>query len=442
MLGSQILKIKKALKPYCPDDPTEAQLAFLLLDHREVLYGGQAGGGKSNALLMKALLPVEIPGYAGLLLRRTYADLSLPGALMDRAADWLMPTAATWNNSTKTWTFPSGATLSFGYLETEKSKYRYAGSEFQYIGFDELTQFPESAYRFLFSRLRRTNDIPVELAMRAGSNPGGEGHAWVYERFIVGAAENAKKGRLFLPAGLRDNPHVDPVEYTKSLEELDDVTKAQLLDGLWITDPHRRPFDPEWWRNKNRYYPDHFRVSKDIVARWCSWDTAYEDGETNDYSACSVVELTSDYRLLLKEVYREKLTFPYLPNAIEEMAYRQNHDGKLRGVIIEDKGSGTSAFQTLQKTMSEVYGNLLVAFKPTTSKLQRAKQTATWAKRDCIWFPYPSGEVDWLYEFEQEFFPFPDATFDDQVDSLTQVVIFLENLISAGWHSRNGGSVG
>src|SRR5690606_30839808 len=99
----------------------------------------------------------------------------------------------------------------------------------------------------------------------------------------------------------------------------------------------------------------------------------------------SVFELTSDYRLLLREVYRERLTFPDLPDAIEQMAYRQNKDGKLKGIIIEDKGSGTSAYQTLAKSMPPHYADLLIPFRPTVDKMQRGKQAATWCKRDCVW---------------------------------------------------------
>ena len=68
---------------YSPTQPTPKQRAFLALDCLEALYGGAAGGGKSEALLMAALQYVHVPGYAAILFRRTYADLSLPGALMD-----------------------------------------------------------------------------------------------------------------------------------------------------------------------------------------------------------------------------------------------------------------------------------------------------------------------------------------------------------------------
>ena len=94
---------------------------------------------------MAALQFVDVPGYAALLFRRTYADLALPGALMDRAHDWLAGTAACWHAHDHYWSFPSGASLSFGYLESANDKYRYQSAEFAYIGFDELTQFEESS---------------------------------------------------------------------------------------------------------------------------------------------------------------------------------------------------------------------------------------------------------------------------------------------------------
>ena len=96
-----------------------------------------------------------MPGYAALILRHTYADWRFLGRLWIAPSTWLAGTPARWNGQDKRWTFPSGATVTFGYLDTEKDKFRYASAEFQYIAFDELTQFPEGWYRFLMSRLRR-----------------------------------------------------------------------------------------------------------------------------------------------------------------------------------------------------------------------------------------------------------------------------------------------
>lgn len=213
-----------------PHRPTPKQAAFLLLDCREALFGGAAGGGKSEALLMAALQYVDQPDYAALLLRRRLTDASLPGALLDRTHEWLFDSSAVWSESDRTYTFPSGAKLAFGYLDHEGDRFRYQSSEFQFIGFDELTQFAEREYAYLFSRLRKREGSQIPLRMRSASNPGGPGHDWVRRRFLV---EGVAAGRVFIPASVADNPHLDRQAYIESLQALDPKTRAQLLEGDW-----------------------------------------------------------------------------------------------------------------------------------------------------------------------------------------------------------------
>src|SRR5687767_5837691 len=202
-------------RKYIPHDPTERQRLFLDLPHQEAFYGGAAGGGKSDALLMAALEHADKPGYSALILRRTFQDLSKPGALLDRSREWLQGSGARYNDQRRQWRFPSGAVLAFGYLENDADVYQYQSAEYQFIGFDELTQFSERQYTYLLSRMRRLSNSSVPLRMRSASNPGGIGAVWVYERFIPedwqpeDAAElrkYEKGGRAFVPARLEDNP--------------------------------------------------------------------------------------------------------------------------------------------------------------------------------------------------------------------------------------------
>ena len=210
--------------------PFDNQVFFLTYPSEELLYGGQAGGGKSDALLMAALQYVLEPDYSALILRRTYQDLSQPGAIMDRCRKWLNPYVEAkiikFDRDTKTYTFPSSATLTFGYLSHDNDLDQYQGSEFQFVGFDELTQFTERQYTYLHSRLRKLKKSNIPIRMRAGTNPGGRGHEWVKQKFILGDVP-------FIPSSYLDNIHLDTVEYTKSLEKLDELTKRQLMHGDW-----------------------------------------------------------------------------------------------------------------------------------------------------------------------------------------------------------------
>ena len=78
----------------------------------------------SDALLMAALQYVDVPGYSALLLRKTWPDLNEPGAIMDRARSWLAGTDAVPRDGGRKWVFPSGARLSFGYIQHDKDKFK------------------------------------------------------------------------------------------------------------------------------------------------------------------------------------------------------------------------------------------------------------------------------------------------------------------------------
>lgn len=416
--------------PWIPQVPTIKQLEFLAAPQREKLFGGAAGPGKSSALLMASLLGADEPYWAAMIFRRTYADLALPGAIMDRSKEWLMGTAAKWNENEKTWKFPSGATLSFGYLEHEKHKYRYQGSEFGFIGWDELTQFSYSVYSYLRSRLRVVADSPVEPQIGGATNPGGLGHDWVYEEFVKGVSED----RIFIPAALDDNPHLDRAEYEKSLEGLDEITREQLLKGRWVRDETGHPF-------KRAFFNERFHieeaVSGHVVGRWISWDTALKDTEGSAYNVGVVVELLQDYRLRVREVVRFKATFPELVPQMEELAARWSFDKLLRGVVIEDKSSGTTAFQTLDSAAPGWLRSLLALFNPGAySKLSRWSQAALWCQRGCVLLPHPSESVPWLYDFEGELYAVPESEYKDAADAFSQIVIYLENLLAEGYRAR------
>lgn len=385
---------------YIPHYPTEKQTEFLLLRETEALYGGAAGGGKSDALLMAALQFVEVPNYAAILFRRSYTDLALPGALMDRANQWLQGSDARWIDKNKTWLFPSGATLTFGYLENENDKYRYQSSEFQFIGFDELTQFTESQYLYLFSRRRRLKESKIPIRMRAASNPGGVGHEWVKNRFNV----LGKGGKKFVSALLDDNPYIDQEEYEKSLNELDHITRAQLRYGNWEVNPDSSLFQREWFEIVDDY-------PRDSQAVRC-WDLAATEPKRckdPDYTAgCLMVMKNGIYYIVdMKRIRQSPLRVEQLIRQTAEL------DGRAVPIFMEQE-PGSSGVNTIDRYAREVLaGFTFIGVRSTGSKVLRASPLSSAAEHGNV--KLVRGQ--WNQYFLDEIEAFPNGAHDDQVDA-------------------------
>lgn len=407
-----------SLATYCPHVPTPKQAAFLRAGQLEAMYGGAAGGGKSDALLMAALQYVHVPGYAALLLRRTYPDLALPGAIMDRAGEWLHPTDATWHDKDKTWRFPSGATLTFGYLQTEIDKHRYQSAEFQFIGFDEATSFRESQYTYLLSRLRRLKGMDVPIRVRCASNPGGPGHDWVYRRFV---APKTRGDRLFVPAKLEDNPHLDAAEYEHSLAELDHITRRQLRMGDW-TAKQESLFRSEWMdRRYNTAGPlPEFNLVIQVV------DSAFSTAVSADWSVIATWGATAS-QLYLLDVWRKRVEYPQLIRALTDQYAKWQHLAPW--LYIENKASGQSAIQTIRQTTAIPVRK----FEPgSASKMSRAQDATLMFEAGRVMLP---DAAPWLADWIAEHLDYGAETaksdaHDDQVDTSSMATKILGRMLS------------
>jgi len=318
--------------PYIKLVPDNArQMLFLSMLIEEVFYGGAAGGGKSAALLAAALQFVGHKGYGAMLIRKSFQDLIQPGALIPMSHEWLQGTDAKWKAADHKWVFPSGAILKFGYIDSPEDVYQFQGAELQYVGFDELTQHKSDfCYRYMFSRIRRRGSLDVPLRMRAASNPGGPGHDWVKQRFITHGREN---GRFFIPAGLRDNPHLDREQYERTMSNLDPTTKAQLLNGDWSARTSGTLFKSEWFTRIILARPNGVR---NWVRFWDLAATEPEPGVDPDYTVGVLIGM-QDGTIFVADVKR----FQEKPRIIEQRI-RNTAIADGRGVRVrmeEEKGS-------------------------------------------------------------------------------------------------------
>lgn len=320
--------LKRALTPrmtrYIPHEPTPKQAAFLWLMSLEAFYGGAAGGGKSDALLMAALQFVDVPGYSALLVRDTYKNLSMEGSLITRSFEWLLGTDAKWIDKDKKWLFPSGATLSFGYLDSPRDHFNYQSSEFQFIGLDEIVNIRENQALYLFSRLRMktpeafradlltlpkfaklTDDqikqyyemySGIPLRFRAASNPPTREQVargtWVKSRYVD--PKTRKDDVVFIPAWLDDNPHVDKVGYRLSLSKLDEITRRQLEEGNWELQIKGAVFDPE----RFSYFDFQPSMLKRYSRILCVIDPAKGKNARGDFPAIVWLGLDADSQVI------------------------------------------------------------------------------------------------------------------------------------------------
>jgi len=267
------------------------QTAFHLStgDVFELLFGGEAGPGKTKCLTAEALRQVGHPRYRAIIFRRTNDELE---QVRDEAQQMYPAAGGRSTDRGNTWHFKSGARIFLRYMQYEHDVFKYQGREFQYVGFDELTHFTEFQYTYMFSRCRSAAE-GLLCYVRASANPGGTGHAWVKRRFITACPaykdRRYKKryfkrvvdqetgqfvevlahskdpmaySRAFMPASRFDNPSIQDVTmYETQIRAMSDPILAEsilngnwdMFTGLYFTkfSPQVhiiKPFEiPKWW---------------------------------------------------------------------------------------------------------------------------------------------------------------------------------------------------
>jgi len=406
--------------PYIPQEirPHPKQALFLSDFTKEILYGGSAGGGKSAAMLMAALMFCKYPNYKALLLRRTFYQLTQPEALIPLSLEWLTGTDAKWKDKEHRWIFPNGSTLIFGYMDSEKDKYNYQGAAFHFIGFDELTQFTETMYAYLFSRLRKVKSSEFPLRMRASSNPGGIGHEWVKKRFITKKTEN----RLFIPAGLKDNPSLDADDYRENLKNLDPVTRKQLEDGDWDVVGSGNFF----MRSKFRF-TDRIALGGRVVRYW---DMAGSDKKKSDFTV-GVKMLMHGGQFYILDVIRVQKRPADVEALIKETAQK---DGRHVQIYMEQEPGSAGLAVISHYSRNVLPGYAFEGIRSTGNKVDRAKPFSAAVNNDNVFLLM----AEWNDSFLEECAVFPQEGFhDDQVDAasgaftqLNDSVISLSNVIT------------
>ena len=418
---NEVLEYLEPKKPeYCPEQPSFTQKVFLRSYALEGLFGGAAGGGKSSALLMAALQYVDIPGYSAILFRRTYADLALPGALMDRFKSWISNyDEIHWNANSYVATFPSGARISFGYLNNTNDYLRYKGSEFQFIGMDEVTEIRESDYRYLFSRLRRpsTGDLAkVPLRMRSASNPAPN---WVRQRFIV---EGLQTDRIFVPSMLTDNPGIDAESYRQALSSLDPIERRRLEMGDWWATSLGTMFERESFVIIDPHEVPNVTSSARAVRFWDLAATEPSHSNPNPDWTVGTLMLFDQGIAYILDVRKARVKNEKVEQFIAQTAVEDGHSVAIR--MEQEPGSSGKALVD-QYARYVLSGYDFMGIRSTGDKVTRARPFAAAAANGNVRLVRGNWLTDWLDEASS----FPEACdHDDQVDSAVGAFTHLAGL--------------
>ena len=234
-------------------DPNIKQEIFHRCNAQEAVYGGAKGGGKSCALVMEALAyGLEYTGAEMYIFRETYDDLE--ANIIREWKEKVPKEVYSYNESKHMATLINGTVVKFRYIRNFADAEGYQGRSMDWIGVDELTKHEEKSIQVLLSCLRSPKGFPPRF--RGTCNPGGIGHVWVKERYILPTnyGDATYKDEItgskiaFIPAKVYDNNVLmdnDPA-YVKRLENLPEAKRKAFLDGDW--DIYEGQFFPEYKR--------------------------------------------------------------------------------------------------------------------------------------------------------------------------------------------------
>lgn len=414
---------------YCPGTPTAKQEVFLRLTGDEAFYGGAAGPGKSWAMLAAGLQYVDVPGYDALILRKTFPELTQAGGLIPMAHEWLDHTDAVWNEQRHEWRFPSGATLTFGHLQTAGAIRRYFGGERHFVGVDESTGFTWAEIRRLFRVLRRPARVPwlkrsndgltsadVPLRLRLASNPGGIGHTWHRRRYVKPATR--AEGVVYVPAKIYENPHVDVASYLKMLSHLPPVERQRLIEGDWDVIEAGTIFNRAWLRVEREAPSMSRRVrrwdlaatpEKPPVLEQIEEEMAEESGDDPDYTVGLLYGIDGRREFWVLDVVRGRWHAGDVETQVKSTARHDGHEVHI-GISQDPAQAGKSQIRHYARDV--LAGYVVKGYLETGSKETRAAIPAAAAANSLVHLL----DGPWVDEFLDEVTGFPEGH-DDQVDA-------------------------
>lgn len=235
-----------------------------------LLYGGEAGGGKTGLLCGLAIEQ----HHHSLLMRRNGVDLHGGGGVIEELLRIYGTRDGFSGASPATLRMDDGRMVTFGSAKDLGDEQKYQGRARDFLGVDEATQFAESQIRFLMGWVRTVKEGQRTRTVLATNPPMDAVGDWVIEmfrpwldlthpnpaqpgelRWFVTVKDGAgtkdlevdgpqpqeimgdtliPTSRTFIPAKLKDNPFIRTEEYQKQLDALPEPYRSAARDGNFM----------------------------------------------------------------------------------------------------------------------------------------------------------------------------------------------------------------
>lgn len=229
-----------------------------------LLYGGQAGGGKTDLVVGLALTEHR----KSLILRKEYTDLT---AITERAVDMNRTRKGFNGSAPPKLRTKDGRLIEFGAANQIGKEEGFQGQPHDLLAFDEAVQFAESQVRFLWAWVRSTTEGQRTRIILASNPPVGTQGAWIIPMFapwldpthprpakpgelrwfvsdeeghdleVDGPAPFEINGKMvrpmsrtFIPAKLSDNPFLSKTDYGAKLDSMQEPYRSALRDGNFM----------------------------------------------------------------------------------------------------------------------------------------------------------------------------------------------------------------
>jgi phage terminase large subunit len=324
---------------------------------RIIFYGGAAGGGKSDSLLMAGVIAaLSFPGCNVGYFRRQYPQLEGPGGAIMRSHS-ILNGIAKYNGSLRRWTFPNNSVIQFCHAKNEEDVYNYQSQQFDVLLIDESTHFTRFQVRYSLTRNRATVKGVIPFCA-LGSNPGNIGHGWHKKEFIdvgppgivhrVEVEPGQYETHLFIPSFLHDNQVLEQRDpgYRATLEAQPEEIRKALLEGDWNV------FAGQYFKSfrAHKHVIDPFEIPE-------SWQK-FRAMDWGYAAPCAVLWFAVDPASYRVYVYKEIYITEKRPEEVADMILRSDNGEEIRYMKASPdiwQERGLTSKQTGGESIGEVF---------------------------------------------------------------------------------------